>query len=306
MEADDEVKGEKNSYDFGARMYDPRIGRWLSRDALAGKYAPISPYVFVGNMPVIAIDPDGKRIIILNKEALDAIKLTLTPQESSFVEIDKNGEINHEKLIEGLNSIGLEKVGSNFNSLLEISKSSDIVEVSVSQTYERVSGEISFPSEVQNDYNDTWQYQYSGAFDFTGEVRIDGVKYNYEQFKEKYDKEKMGPGAPTIGGDQGITQIPSQFIKTDLDKIALEAALKAGGGDNDDNLANRRVTVNKASYDITKNTAIKTIAHELYGHALFSILGKSAFHHAKRSDNQELENQIKISVNEADTNYKLH
>lgn len=64
MEADDEVKNLKGtSYDFGARMYDPRVGRWLTIDPLAGKYPSMSPYIFVGNMPIIAIDPNGKEII---------------------------------------------------------------------------------------------------------------------------------------------------------------------------------------------------------------------------------------------------
>jgi RHS repeat-associated protein len=64
MEKDDEVKGEGNSYDFGARMYDSRLGRWLSIDAFAGKYPNVSTYAFVANMPIIAIDPNGKEIIV--------------------------------------------------------------------------------------------------------------------------------------------------------------------------------------------------------------------------------------------------
>lgn len=64
-EMDKELKGEGNSYDFGARMLDTRIGRWITIDPLAKKYPNLSPYNFVGNMPIIAIDPDGKDIVII-------------------------------------------------------------------------------------------------------------------------------------------------------------------------------------------------------------------------------------------------
>ena len=65
MLKDDEIKGEGNSLDFGARMYDPRVVRWLSRDAHARDYAHLTPYGFVNGMVINAIDPDGKDIIIL-------------------------------------------------------------------------------------------------------------------------------------------------------------------------------------------------------------------------------------------------
>jgi len=68
MEKDDELKGPGNSYDFGARLYDPRIGRWLAVDPLAGKYPGLSPYAFVANSPLIFIDPDGKDIVIIGSE----------------------------------------------------------------------------------------------------------------------------------------------------------------------------------------------------------------------------------------------
>ncbi|MEQ8626122.1 DUF6443 domain-containing protein [Ekhidna sp.] len=53
-------------FDFGARMYNPEIGRWHNIDPLAEKYFTLSPYSYVANNPVNAIDPDGRYIIFIN------------------------------------------------------------------------------------------------------------------------------------------------------------------------------------------------------------------------------------------------
>ena len=58
-EKDDEAKGGGNSYDFGARIYDPRLGRWLSCDPMANKRSWVSPYNFAQNNPILRIDDDG-------------------------------------------------------------------------------------------------------------------------------------------------------------------------------------------------------------------------------------------------------
>jgi len=60
QESDNEVKGVGNSYDFGARIYDPRIGRWLSTDPLEAKFAGMSPYVFAANSPLYLVDENGE------------------------------------------------------------------------------------------------------------------------------------------------------------------------------------------------------------------------------------------------------
>ena len=59
-EQDPEAKGEGNSYDFEARIYDPRIGRWLSVDPLQAKYPNETPYLYTGGNPIYFVDPDGK------------------------------------------------------------------------------------------------------------------------------------------------------------------------------------------------------------------------------------------------------
>src|SRR5690554_466217 len=64
-----------NVYDFGARNYDPALGRWMNLDPLAEKYSQITPYAYAANSPIYFIDPDGMKIIngdeVRRKEAED-------------------------------------------------------------------------------------------------------------------------------------------------------------------------------------------------------------------------------------------
>jgi len=58
-ENDNEVKGEGNQQDYGFRIYDPRLGRFLSVDPLDEEYPWYTPYQFAGNTPIQATDLDG-------------------------------------------------------------------------------------------------------------------------------------------------------------------------------------------------------------------------------------------------------
>ncbi|HET9057781.1 MAG TPA: RHS repeat-associated core domain-containing protein [Chitinophagaceae bacterium] len=58
-ENDNEVKGEGNQQDYGMRIYDPRLGRFLSVDPLSQSFPWYTPYQFAGNKPIAFIDLDG-------------------------------------------------------------------------------------------------------------------------------------------------------------------------------------------------------------------------------------------------------
>ncbi len=118
MLKDDETYGEGNAYDFGARIYDSRLGRWLALDELAIEYSFVSPYVFTINNPIVFIDPDGRKVkgfsindkgeVVISKRAsADAIKIY-----NAMSKTDKGAD-SFKKLITSETKIYLELTDEN-------------------------------------------------------------------------------------------------------------------------------------------------------------------------------------------------
>mgnify|MGYP001472036758 CR=1 FL=1 len=59
----DEEGGLNLDY-FGARFYNPALGKWLGVDPLADQYPSLSPYNYAANNPLFFVDPNGKEIWI--------------------------------------------------------------------------------------------------------------------------------------------------------------------------------------------------------------------------------------------------
>jgi RHS repeat-associated protein len=76
-ENDNEIKGEGNSLDFGARIYDPRLGRFLGLDPLKESYPSESNYLYCSNNPIYYIEKGGEKKItyveILHKDGSKSI-----------------------------------------------------------------------------------------------------------------------------------------------------------------------------------------------------------------------------------------
>ena len=75
-EKDDEINVDGGSYDFGARIYDGRLGRWLSLDPLFRNFPNLSAYSFAANSPILIIDKCGMTLELGGqvKKSTDDIK----------------------------------------------------------------------------------------------------------------------------------------------------------------------------------------------------------------------------------------
>jgi len=61
-----DVKGVGNQQDYGTRIYDTRVGRFLSVDPLTKSFSNLTPYQFASNRPIDGIDMDGKEYIVFH------------------------------------------------------------------------------------------------------------------------------------------------------------------------------------------------------------------------------------------------
>ena len=100
-ENDDEVKGDGNQQDYGMRMYDPRIAKFLSVDPLTKSFPWYTPYQFAGNKPIWAVDLDGAEEKVTTQYTLD-----YKPVLNAPTVIDGIGNALHNVIALGWNSTG--------------------------------------------------------------------------------------------------------------------------------------------------------------------------------------------------------
>lgn len=118
-----------NFYDFGARRYDPSIGRWLSQDPLAEKYYGHTPYLFCAANPISNIDPYGKDVHPKGDRELEIIRNTLPEEARPYVQINKQGLIDYDLLKQYTGA------SNNYLSLLEMVNNTQTVSVTLSDSF---------------------------------------------------------------------------------------------------------------------------------------------------------------------------
>jgi RHS repeat-associated protein len=105
-ENDNDVKGEGNQQDYGMRIYDPRLGKFLSVDPLSKLFPWNSPYAYCEGDPVNFIDLDGLEKMAEQGQATLGTKtgtavgsattrsiITTTVEKGSEMAVDQTGRL---------------------------------------------------------------------------------------------------------------------------------------------------------------------------------------------------------------------
>jgi RHS repeat-associated protein len=117
---------ETGTQDYGMRIYNPVLGRFLSVDPLAKTYSYYSPYQFAGNLPTKYVDIDGMeegKLVINDPEARIA---TLTWTKVYYVVSTGVGMVHSQNLLNDKEVNSTLKSGANtiYTNVLPTSKNS--------------------------------------------------------------------------------------------------------------------------------------------------------------------------------------
>jgi RHS repeat-associated protein len=101
-ELDKDMDG--NNYDYGFRIYNPQIAKFLSVDPLAKNYPMLTPYQFSSNSPIANVDIDGREkvVAIISKDSKGKTTLDFITNREAVIDIWKS--------FSGANSIGNKKI----------------------------------------------------------------------------------------------------------------------------------------------------------------------------------------------------
>ena len=155
-------KGGLDWYDYGARMYDAALGRFMKTDRFSEKYVSLSPYQYGANNPVNNIDVNGDSLL-LNKTSVAEAMLAIYNglEDGTNIKMKFNNGVLDPTSIEAH-----AKVTSDFflQDLYEIATNEKMVELSVSDKNTFImNGQIISESFIApEDYNTS---QYGAAFE---------------------------------------------------------------------------------------------------------------------------------------------
>ncbi|MCU0423895.1 MAG: hypothetical protein MUC81_13905, partial [Bacteroidia bacterium] len=181
-EKKDEIYGIGNTYDYGARIYDSRLGRFMSIDPEFYLLPSISPFSHAINSPLMFIDKEGKfpkvAIIIAQNESDFSEHKAALEAEGYKVVFVKNGQ----QALDAMKALSTPK--SPIKSLVLLSHGSP-------GGISSGGGGIFTQSELEIYAKQNW----SGLPSYEEYIKQNNIATNFEDPNfdwEKYDKEMEG------------------------------------------------------------------------------------------------------------------
>ncbi len=97
-EMDNETYGQGNEYDYGFRIYNPRIGKFLSVDPLTKSYPMLTPFQFASNSPVANMDLDGGESKYFNEYSTTITTITASGAQTQVTISHASEDLKREPL----------------------------------------------------------------------------------------------------------------------------------------------------------------------------------------------------------------
>jgi RHS repeat-associated protein len=180
-ETDPEAVAAGSQYDYGFRIYNTGIGRFLSVDPLTASYPWYTPYQFAGNMPIWAIDLDGLEPMIVIDATLTMVRLQIATSHLLQVYTQTSDYNNPNVPSTVQKNLDIVKVGEGAKVI------SDAVS-SIGHTILDGAGTVPVVGEVFDAINATWyaaeRDYYSSALSavsllpIAGDIFGKGIKYS--------------------------------------------------------------------------------------------------------------------------------
>ena len=129
--------------DYGSRMYDPAVARWMSVDPLAEKYYPMGGYGDCAGSPICLVDLDGRMAIYSDDVELSGperneafIQLQSSVQGELLLSMDSDGKVSYTQVKEG-------KLSRNARQLINaIDDNAITVHINAANTTQTPSGNL--------------------------------------------------------------------------------------------------------------------------------------------------------------------